>query len=75
MKRFIKFNQSIIGGNDKDALIEILPQLENSFRQRKTYHEYYFISTEVSLTLEELNKISTKFVVILYYEELIITVE
>ncbi len=75
MKRLIKFNQGIIGGDDKDALVEILPQLEKSFIQRKTYYEYYFNSTEVSLTLEELDKISTEFVVVLYYEELIIKLE
>jgi hypothetical protein len=74
MKRIIKFNQGIIGGICKDTLVEILPQLEKSFRQRKTYHEYYFINTEVSLTLEELDKISTEFTVVLDYEELIITV-
>lgn len=74
MKRIIRFNQGIIGGEDKDTLVDILPQLENSFRQRKQYYEYYFEQTEVELSLENVDKISSEFVVILNYEELIITV-
>lgn len=72
MKRLIRFNQGIIGGDDKEDLVEILPQLESSFKQRKTYHEYYFTDTEVELSLAEIERISRNFVVLLDYEELII---
>lgn len=70
MKRLIRFNQGIIGGDDKEDLVEILPQLESSFKQRKTYHEYYFTDTEVELSLAEIERISRNFVVLLDYEEL-----
>lgn len=72
MKRLIRFNQGVIGGYDKEKLVEILPQLESSFRQRKQYFEYYFDDTEVELSLEEVDKISIDFTVGLNYEELII---
>ena len=72
MKRIIRFNQGIIGGDNKEDLVEILPQLESSFKQRKTYHEYYFTDTEVELSLEEVDKISKEFTTLLNYEKLII---
>jgi hypothetical protein len=72
MKRVLRFNHGIIGGMDKDALVQIIPQLENYFRQRKQYYEYYFDQKEVELSLEDIDKISNVFVVILNYEELII---
>lgn len=72
MKRILRFNQGIIGGEDKDTLLEILPQLQNSFRQRKRYYEYYFDQTEVELSLEDIDKLSSEFVVVLNYEEITI---
>ena len=72
MKRIIKFNHGIIGGDDKEDLVEILPQLESSFRQRKRYFEYYFDAIEVELSLEDVDKISKEFTTLLNYEELII---
>ena len=72
MKRRIEFNQGIIGGEEVDILIDILPQLEKSFTQRKTYYEYYFTPTEVELSLEDIDELSNEFTIILNYEELII---
>jgi len=72
MKRKIRFNQGIIAGEECFALLEILPQLKNSFTQRKTYFEYYFKETEVELSLEDIDKIFSEFSIILNYEELII---
>ena len=72
MKRILRFNHGIISGEDKYTLVQILPQLENSFRQRKQYFEYYFEQTEVELSLEDIDKISSEFIIILNYEELII---
>lgn len=74
MKRVIGFNQGIIGGDDAYRIIDILPQLGISFRQRKTYFEYYFDNTEVDLSLEDIDKISNAFTVKLDYEELIVNV-
>ena len=74
MKRTIRISQGIIAGYEADAIIEILPQLKDSFRQRKTYHEYYFDEVEVELTLETLDKLSDKFTIVLDYEDLTIKV-
>lgn len=75
MKRKIKFNQGIIGGEDKDRVIDILPQLSSHFTQRKTYYEYYFDDgVEVELYLGDIDKLSEEFVIKLNYEDLIILV-
>lgn len=72
MKRIIRFNQGIIGGNEADILINVLPQTEYSFKQRKQFYEYYFTPVEVELSLEDIDKISNEFIIVLNYEELII---
>jgi len=72
MKRKIEFNQGIIGGDEADSLIDILPQLKNSFTQRKQYYEYYFTPTEVELSLEDIDELSNQFIIVLNCEELII---
>jgi hypothetical protein len=72
MKRNIRFRDGIICGDDKVSIVEILPQLENSFTQRKTYFEYYFEDTVVELTLEQLDTLSTEFRIIMGYEDITI---
>lgn len=72
MKRTIKFQDSIIGGEDKLSIIEILPQLKDSFRQRKTYFEYYFSEIEIEITLEQLDKLSNEFTIKINFDEIII---
>jgi len=72
MKRRIVFNQGIIGGEEAYTLIDILPQLEKSFTQRKHFHEYYFTPIEVELSLEDIDKLSKEFTIYLNYEELVI---
>ena len=72
MKRRLEFNQGIIGGEDADTLLSILPQLEKSFAQRKTYYEYYFTPTAVELSLEDIKKLSNEFTIVLNWDELII---
>jgi hypothetical protein len=74
MKRNIRFRDGIICGIDKVGIIEILPQLKDSFTQRKTYFEYYFEDTEVELTLEQLDTLSTEFRITMDYEDITIEV-
>jgi hypothetical protein len=74
MKRNIRFREAIIGGIDKVGIVEILPQLKDSFTQRKTYFEYYFEDTEVDLTLEQLDTLSTEFRIIMDFEGITIEV-
>jgi hypothetical protein len=42
MIRLVRLNQGIVGGVEKELLVDILPQLAGSFRRRKEYYEYYF---------------------------------
>ena len=72
MKRKIRLSSGIIGGTDMLSLVEILPQLKDSFRQRKEFFEYYFDETEVTLSLEDIDKLSNDFEITIGYEELII---
>lgn len=72
MKRKIRLSSGIIGGTDMLSLVEILPQLKESFRQRKEFFEYYFDETEVTLSLEDIDKVSNNFEITIGYDELII---
>ena len=72
MKRKIRLSEGIIYGTDMLSLVEILPQLKESFRQRKEFFEYYFDETEVTLSLEDIDKLSNDFEITIGYEELII---
>ena len=74
MKRNIRFRDGIISGIDKVGIVEILPQLKDSFTQRKTYFEYYFEDTVVKLTLEQLDALSTEFRITMDYEDITIEV-
>ena len=74
MKRNIRFRDGIISGIDKVGIVEILPQLKDSFTQRKTYFEYYFEDTVVELTLEQLDTLSTEFRITMDYEDITIEV-
>ncbi len=74
MNRTILFNTGIISGLDKETIIEIIPELVNCFTQRKQYSEYYFEQKNVELTLEQLDKLSNEYKIILCYETLIINV-
>ena len=72
MKRRIRFQESIIGGEDKLSIVKILPQINDSFRQRKTYFEYYFSETEIEITLEQLDKLSNKFAIKVNFNDIVI---
>jgi len=74
MKRNIRFSDGVIGGVEKEMIVDILPQLEGSFRQRKTYFEYYFDDTEVEITLEQLDELSKEFIIKIDWEDITIDV-
>lgn len=75
MKRKINLNQGIVGGYEKDLIVEILPQLEKNFRQRKQFYEYYFDDgVEIELTLEDLDNLSNEFIIKIGYDGLLIEV-
>jgi hypothetical protein len=74
MKRTIRFTDGIIGGVEMKAVVEILPKLEGSFRQRKTYFEYYFDETEIEITLEQLDELSKEFTIKINWDDITINV-
>jgi hypothetical protein len=64
MERIIVITEGVIMGEDKKSIVDILPQLETSFRQRKQYFEYYFDETKIEITLDQLDQLSNKFRII-----------
>lgn len=70
MKKVITFNQGIIGGEDMQAVLSVLPQLEHSFKQRKEFWEFYFEPMEVQLTIEDVEQLSDLFTIKISFEEL-----
>jgi hypothetical protein len=70
MIRLVRLNQGIVGGVEKELLVDILPQLAGSFRRRKEYYEYYFDEKEIELSLEDINDLSSEFIIKLNWEEL-----
>jgi len=74
MTRTIIFNTGIISGYDKELISSILPDLEHSFKQRKTYHEYYFNQKVIDLDLDTLEVLSSEYRITLNLNDLIIHV-
>lgn len=72
MRRLLRVNSGIVEGSDMLLLIEILPQLKNSFTQRKEFFEYYFQETWVDLTLESLEELSRGFYITLSEFEILV---
>lgn len=61
MKVGIRFNQGVIAGYEVRDLLEVFPELENNFKQRKQFDEYYFNSDVVELDIDKLEQLSNKF--------------
>lgn len=74
MMRGISFNSGIIDGDDMREVLRVIPELENNFRQRKNYDEYYFDACTRTFTLDEINGLSREFIIELGFDNLIIKV-
>lgn len=72
MKVEISFNQDVIAGYEVRDLLEIFPELENNFKQRKQYDEYYFNGGMVKLDMGKIEKLSQKFTFEIGGDDLII---
>jgi hypothetical protein len=70
MKKLIVIKEGVIGGDTKELIEEILPQLAGSFRQRKEFFEYYFDEKEIELSLEDIDYLSQEFTIKIDWEEL-----
>ena len=57
MKKTINLMQPVISGSVVRELIEIIPDLKDSFTQRKEYDEYYFEEKEIDISLDLLQKL------------------
>lgn len=57
MKRILVLN-TIVSGSDVRDILKVFPNIENSFKQRKHYDEYYFYNVEVELTIEIIQKLN-----------------
>ena len=74
MKRIIETKNGIIGGADMQTIVKILPQLKDSFKQRKNYLEYYFDATAIEISLEEIDELSFYFSLRMSYFYLVIDI-
>jgi hypothetical protein len=74
MVKLIVIKQGIVGGDTKELIEDILPQLVGSFDQRKEFFEYWFNEKEIELSLEDINNLSQEFVIELNWKELIIQI-
>jgi len=61
MKRTIEINDSVVAGWEMENIVNIIPQLKDSFRQRKHFNEYYFTETEVDINMEQLEALSQEY--------------
>jgi hypothetical protein len=61
MKRTIKINDIVVAGWDMENIVNMIPQLKDSFHQRKHFNEYYFTETEVDVNMEQLEILSQEY--------------
>jgi hypothetical protein len=74
MLRILKLEQGIIGGVTVRDILEVFPEIENRFRQRKTYDEFYFDGSTVELTIEKISSLNDLgFKVSINWEEVILS--
>jgi hypothetical protein len=74
MVRQIRISEAVIGGEDMQTIVSVLPQLESSFKQRKEFWEFTFEDTEVELSLEDIEQLSDIFTVKISFDSLVILV-
>lgn len=74
MEKKVKIFQGIVSGYDKELIEKILPQLSDSFTQRKEFWEYYFTPKSIKLSLEDIENISKEFLIEISWDSLVIQV-
>jgi hypothetical protein len=62
MKRTLQLEGIIIGELMRD-IIEIFPETKDSFRQRKTYDEYYYDETVVEVDLDRIESVNNYYLI------------
>lgn len=74
MVRQIRISEAVIGGEDMQAIVSVLPQLESSFKQRKEFWEFTFEDTEIELSLEDIEQLSDLFAIKISFDSLVILI-
>jgi hypothetical protein len=74
MKVEIGFSTSIIEGLDRLTLLDIIPEMESGFTQRKEHLEYYFEDMEIDIDMVQLEAILKLFPVRMWEGTMIIQV-
>jgi len=61
MKRTLQVEGGVIAGYNVRDILQVFPHIENSFRQRKQFDEYYFDAVEVEFTTEDIQKLNDNY--------------
>ena len=59
MERILIFEDGIIQGDIVREIKSIFPETIDSFRQRKSYDEYYYVETNVNVDINKINELNT----------------
>lgn len=70
MVRKLEHKEGIISGVDVRDILKVFPQIEDKFRQRKTYDEYYFDGVDVKVNIKQLTQLSEMFSVNINWESI-----
>ena len=74
MKVELGFSASLIDGLDRINLVDIIPEIEGNFTQRKEYTEYYFEDMVVDIDMVQLEVILKMFPVRMWEGTMIIQI-
>ena len=58
IERVVNFESGIIEGGVVRELQDIFKELNESFKQRKSYDEYYYTTTKVTLDISKIDKLN-----------------
>ena len=71
MIRVLNIKNSLVEGDNVRKILNVFPQLENAFTQRKTYDEYYFEEVDLEFTLEDIQLLNDNYFVVEISSEMI----
>lgn len=57
MKRLVLIEETLVTGDTMRKIIKVFPTLETNFKQRKNYDEYYYESSVVDFSLEDIERL------------------
>ena len=74
IERVVNFESGIIEGDVVRELQDIFKELNESFKQRKSYDEYYYTTTKVTVDISKIDKLNELFYkVVIDSEHILIT--